>query len=386
MTTQTIVHVDLSAETLASAIGPSGSEHLIIFWWRDCPIGQAQYTDRNVPNVNFATITPEDLQHAKQVSEREIGLAARRPMPSASVIVCTKDRPEALTCCLNSLATQTLKPTEVVVVDNGSADKRTREVAVAAGVSYVREDRRGLDCARNAGLRAAQGEIVAYTDDDVHLHPRWLERLVGAFDRPDVMAVTGLVLPAELKTEAQRHFETYWKFGRGYKRIDFGSEFFAADRFYGCPTWEIGAGANMAFRREIFAIAGPFDERLDVGAAGCSGDSEYWHRILSHGGVCRYEPSAVVYHYHRRELDELSSQLFHYMRGHAAALLVQFERTGNFGNLRRALVSMPSWYAQRVLRGTLKGFAERDRFLWSEIAGFASGILFYLRQPRPKRR
>ena len=74
------------------------------------------------------------------------------------------------------------------------------------------------------------------------------------------------------------------------------------------------------------------------------------------------------------------------MRGHAAALLVQFERTGNFGNLRRALVSMPSWYAQRVLRGTLKGFVERDRFLWSEIAGFASGILFYLRQPRPKRR
>jgi hypothetical protein len=54
------------------------------------------------------------------------------------------------------------------------------------------------------------------------------------------MAVTGLVLPAELETEAQLHFETYWGFGRGYRRIDFSSVFFESDRMRGCPVWEIG--------------------------------------------------------------------------------------------------------------------------------------------------
>jgi hypothetical protein len=72
------------------------------------------------------------------------------------------------------------------------------------------------------------------------------------------------------------------------------------------------------------------------------------------------------------------------MRGHAAALLVQFERSGNVGNLRRALISMPVWYARRALRCALKGASEPDRFLLArEIAGYFSGIAFYLRQPRP---
>jgi GT2 family glycosyltransferase len=124
------------------------------------------------------------------------------------------------------------------------------------------------------------------------------------------MAVTGLVLPAELATEAQLHFETYWGFGRGYRRIDFISVFFESDRMRGCPVWEIGAGANMAFRREVFEKVGLFDERLDVGAAGCSGDSEFWHRVLTHGGVCRYEPGAVAYHFHRRDWAGLSNQSF----------------------------------------------------------------------------
>jgi hypothetical protein len=94
----------------------------------------------------------------------------------------------------------------------------------------------------------------------------------------------------------------------------------------------------------------------------------------------------VVYHYHRREFADLSNQIFHYMRGHAAALLVQFERSGNFGNLRRAFLTMPGWYARRCFWSVLKGGSEPDRFLAREIAGYLSGIAFYFRQPRPARR
>jgi glycosyltransferase involved in cell wall biosynthesis len=250
---------------------------------------------------------------------------------------------------------QTLRPTQVIVVDNASRDGRTKEAALAARVDYVREDHPGLDIARNTGAKQATGEIVAYTDDDVVLHPRWLERMVAAFVTPAVAAVTGLLLPAELETEPQRFFETYWGFGRGYRPIAFGGEFFASDRAYGCPAWEIGAGASMAFRREIFAKADFFDERLDVGAGGCSGDSEYWHRVLSSGGVCRYEPAAVAFDYHRRDAAGLSKQIYYYMRGHAAALLVRYERSGNIGNLRRALISMPRWYTVRVASGSSDG-------------------------------
>jgi GT2 family glycosyltransferase len=384
-----IVHCDLSEGPSAEPIRVGASVCLIILWWHDCPVGQFDdvgVTGRVLDRAKLmAAVSLDVLLQAKRMVGDEAAKKQRQPV-EASVVICTRDRPEALARCLDSFSRQTLFPTEIVVVDNASKDGRTHDVACAAAAKYVREDRPGLDFARNAGARASRGEIIAFTDDDVILHPRWLERLVRAFDAPEIMAVTGQVMPAELTTAAQCHFETYWGFGRGYRRRDFGADFFAADWAHGCPVWEIGAGASMAFRRQVFQIVGLFDERLDVGAAGCSGDSEYWHRVLTHGGVCRYEPSAVVYHYHRRDFSSLANQIYHYMRGHAAALLVQFERSGNLGNLRRAFVSLPIWFARRGLMRALKGSSERDRFLWSEIAGFLSGLGFYFKQPRPGRR
>lgn len=385
----TILHFDLSKGSSEGPIRLGEAACLVVLWWGDCPVGQINDIDGPGGVLDrtkaMTAVSPDVLLRAKQVVSDEAAAGWHKPI-EPSVVICTRDRPEALARCLASLPHQTLLPTEIIVVDNASKDERTRDVACAAGTTYIREDQPGLDFARNAGARAARGEIVAYTDDDVSLHPRWLERLVRAFDAPHVMAVTGLVLPAELATKAQRHFETYWGFGRGFRRRDFGSCFFASDRAHGCPVWEIGAGASMAFRRQVFETIGLFDERLDVGAAGCSGDSEFWHRILARGGVCRYEPSAVVYHYHRRDFPGLEKQLFNYMRGHSAALLVQFERSGNFGNLRRAFVTTPGWYARRWLRRGLSETLERDRFLWHEVAGFLSGIRYYFKEPRPPRR
>jgi glycosyltransferase involved in cell wall biosynthesis len=377
-----ITHCDLSEGLSAEPIFADAPVCLVILWWRDCPLGQINdigKPGRVLDRERLVAAVPSDvIARAKRIVEQE-AVGNRRQRVDASVVICTRDRPEAIARCLASFPRQTMQPIQIIVVDNASADERTRDVVHAAGAEYVREERPGLDIARNAGARAACGEIVAYTDDDVILHPRWLERIVNAFDAPKVMAVTGLVLPAELETAAQRHFETYWGFGRGYRRKDFGTAFFSGDWKHGCRVWEIGAGASMAFRRESFQLAGYFDERLDVGAAGCSGDSEYWHRVLAHGGICRYEPSAVVFHYHRRDFPSLANQIFNYMRGHTAALLVQFERSGHFGNLRRAFLGMPSWYARRLLRRVFKGPLERDRFLGREFTGFLSGLSYYFR-------
>jgi len=303
-------------------------------------------------------------------------------LPSASVVICTRDRPNELRRCLSSLPQQTVPPAEVIVVDNASRGSETREVALAAGAIYVREERPGLDIARNRGAERACSDIVAYTDDDVLLHPQWLEQLVTAFDRPSIGAATGLVLPAEIATEAQRYFETFWSFGQGYKPQIFRAAEFAASKHDVFPAWKVGAGASMAFRRDVFDRAGMFDERLDVGQAGCSGDSEFWYRLLANGYDCRYQPTSVAFHFHRRTMEGLAKQIYFYMRGHSAALLVQHERTGVKANLSQALKWKPLWYLGRVRRWLLGRRVAEDRFLWHEIAGYASGILFYLRTKR----
>ncbi len=368
-----VVHQELANQDW-SRIDPG----MTIFWSGGRPVGHVMRTDAGELRriVSERAVEPDPSLDLGSVTMNSTA-------PSVSIVICTRDRPEELRRCLKSLPEQSLAPREVIVVDNASRDGRTREVAELLGAIYVREDRPGLDIARNTGARRATSEIIAYTDDDVVLHPDWLARLVMAFDEPGIGAVTGLVLPAELATEAQRHFEAYWSFGQGYERKDFRASSFAESKSVVFPAWKVGAGASMAFRKAVFARAGWFDERLDVGQAGCSGDSEYWYRLQAHGFDCRYEPSAVAFHYHRRTMEGLESQIFHYMRGHVAALLVQYERTGIRANLQRAFVGMPRWYLQRVFR-RMRGHRDpRDLFLKQEIRGHLSGISFYYRQPRP---
>jgi GT2 family glycosyltransferase len=296
-----VLHLSLDAQWEIPPPAPGFS----VYWRDDVPVGA-------VKAFNADTFISDCAQFGKPAT---VPAPPFGRGPPASVIICTRDRPDQLARCLVSFKDQTVVPSEVIVIDNASVDDRTRNVALKAGVRYIREDRPGLDIARNTGAAVASCPILVYTDDDTVLHPAWLERMVAAFDDPAIWAVTGQVLPAELETAAQAVFEKAWGgLGKGYERRDYGPAFYEQTRRKGCPAWEIGAGASMAFRREVFDRLGGFDERLDVGAAGCSGDSEYWHRILCAGGVCRYEPSAVLYHYHQREFEGLARQLRAYMR------------------------------------------------------------------------
>jgi hypothetical protein len=254
-----------SAGVWAVALGRDGGYEfsdagagMLVFWWQGRPVGH-RFVEHDTPRPLHGHVDAELL--ARIDAEERAAAAPREP---ASVVICTRDRPKALARCLASLREQTLAPREVIVVDNASRDARTSEIAAAAGAVVVREERPGLDFARNAGARRATMPIVAYTDDDVQLNRAWLERMVAAFDRDDIAAVTGLVLPGELATEAQHHFETHWSFGRGYLRRDHDAQQFQARRDEVFPAWEIGAGASMAFRREVFERIGGFDERLDV--------------------------------------------------------------------------------------------------------------------------
>jgi GT2 family glycosyltransferase/SAM-dependent methyltransferase len=318
-----------------------------------------------------------DLERPLTILEARAARPKLSAMPSVSVIVCTKNRPEELSRCLKSLLEMTDRPEEVIVVDNEPSASGSKVVVERLPVTYVAESRRGLSRARNAGLREATGDIVAFTDDDTCVHPDWIRRLREGFDSPQVMSVTGLVLPAELDTPAQVTFEKgLGGFSQGYQRIIFDGQFMERTKRFGTPVWRIGAGANMAIRREAFSLVGGFDERLGAGAAGCSEDSEFWYRLLTAGWQCRYEPAAVAFHYHRRDFTELRRQARDYLRGHVAALFVQYSRSGHRGNLRRAFLGLPRSLVGRAIREYLLS-GQRTTILPAYVSGYLRGLVFF---------
>src|SRR5690606_1703762 len=163
----------------------------------------------------------------------------------------------------------------------------------------------------------------------------------------------------------------------GYLPVVFDQKYFNRNVDIGVPVWDIGAGANMAFRREIFDQVGWFDERLDVGASGCSGDSEFWYRILAEGWNCNYYPQVFVYHQHRETAKALKNQIFNYMRGQVSSLLVQHEKYQHKGNLFRAYKSLPIYYTKKILKSIiqLRYNALTDNF--NQVKGCVSGWLYY---------
>jgi GT2 family glycosyltransferase len=313
--------------------------------------------------------------------------------PDISVVICTRNRPEALRKCLSSIRSLSPQPNEIIVVDNDPSSGLTQAVtSTFPEIRYIPELRPGLSAARNTGIRHSSGAIIAFTDDDVTVRPNWIGAINGGFRDSDIIATTGLVLPAELSTPAQYAFQgENVGCGWGYRVVDFDENFFRSMKGVGVPTWRLGAGANMAFRREAFKQVGLFDERLGAGTAGCSEDSELWYRLLAEGYKCRYEPAAVVFHTHRSEWHELRDQTYNYMRGHIAALLFQFDRYRHWGNVYRAFVALPFYfmklaysYGKRsVRRLILDSSTELPHLpLGDQIRGVIAGYAYYLRYRR----
>jgi glycosyltransferase involved in cell wall biosynthesis len=302
-----------------------------------------------------------------------------KPELRVSVAICTRERPAELARCLTSVLASPEAPYEIIVVDNAPSSGSTREVVNQfAGVRYQCEPQQGLSAARNTALAVANGDVVAFADDDVTVHSDWVWRIRRSFEDPKVMLVTGLVLPGELQTPAQLMFEeSFHFFHQGYRRRYFDAAYFAALRNKSVPVWDIGAGANMAIRREAFKFGYRFDTRLGPGVfGGCGEDSEYWYRLLAEGWSCVYEPSACVYHFHRRELHVLRRHVRQYMQGHVAALLLQFMKYRHVGNLRRLFLELPAEYLILFLRLIVTGFALDNRILFSGVLGCFSGLRF----------
>lgn len=201
-----------------------------------------------------------------------------RPKAPVSVVVCTRDRAEDLARCLASLARQTVRPLEVIVVDAGTTPLAALEPAwVAAGGEGVTLRQLvtapGLPRQRNLGARAAAGEVVLYLDDDTVLEPDYLDALWAVYAADGerrVGGVGGVLSPDPTPREGHvrrlvRRAFLLQGHGRGRVKRSGHPEFaFAVE----APRdVELLSGCNMSFRREVLA-SHAFDERLGGYALG----------------------------------------------------------------------------------------------------------------------
>jgi len=316
------------------------------------------------------------------IPKDEIAVAAPASLPSdvsVSVVVATYDRPDDLRICLRHLmAQESPRQVEIVVVDNNPDSGLTPAVvAEFPKVVLMSEPRKGLAYARNAGFIASTGDIAIATDDDVTMPPNWIEKLVAPFGQPDVMIVTGNVLPLELETISQRFFETYGGLGRGFKPLEVGSDwFFKSFRHHAVPTWSLGATANAAFRASIFSHPkiGLMDEALGPGMPSGVGEDTYlFYKVLKASYTLVYEPTAYVWHKHRRDIPALRRQLYNYSKGHVAYHLTTLLRDRDLRALMHLAVDMPRSYMQRI-KARLRGRSEYPlSLLLLEIAGNLAG-------------
>jgi glycosyltransferase involved in cell wall biosynthesis len=274
---------------------------------------------------------------------------ADRDLPSISVVICTRDRTDLLKGALEALLALDYPHREIIVIDNAPASSSTAEYVAPFPVRYVKEERPGLDWARNRGIAEARHEIIAFTDDDARPDRGWLRGIAAGFADPEIMAVSGLVAPAELETEAQIQFEL------GYGGMLQHLHSFKSDGSK-LSTRELlwasnyGVGANMAFRRQVFAEVGNFDPALDVGTpTRGAGDIEMFHRILAKGYATFYEPRAFVWHLHRRSGEALSKQLQDNGRGFGAYLLT-CDRNRTVPRLEILKFAMFNWFGWWLVR------------------------------------
>jgi glycosyltransferase involved in cell wall biosynthesis len=220
--------------------------------------------------------------------------------PRVSVVVCAYNAARTIGECLDGVAALDYPDYEVIVVDDGSTDA-TADIAAAHGARVFRTPNRGLSSARNTGLFASTGAIVAYLDSDAFPDPHWLRYLAASFEASTHAGIGGPnIAPLDSAPVAQ----CVARAPGGPIHVLLSD--LEAEHIPGC---------NMAFRREALMAIGGFDPRYD--AAG--DDVDVCWRLMEHGSTLGFSPAAMVWHHPRDSVGAYWRQQRGY--GRAEALL-----------------------------------------------------------------
>ncbi len=286
-----------------------------------------------------------------------------------SVVICTNNRGAGLITCLQRLEEMEVPSNvlwELILVDNNSTDNTESVVAQFAAksrldVRYVPEKRPGLSHARNAGIAAARGDIVAFTDDDCMVDKGWLGAIVREFEAdPALSGIGGRVelfdirdKPVTITTCNERRLLSL------------------TDEFVGFIH-----GCNMAFSRVAFKRIGFFDPRLGAGTRVMSAeDSDFLYRALKAGLKVVYSPDILVYHNHGRRTDLQVEKLMNgYALGRGAFYCKHVIQKDVF-ILKSAYWELRSLLRAATGRGQPKDMRRRAR---SFLRYLLSGVRLYL--------
>ena len=221
-----------------------------------------------------------------------------RPWPKISVVVCTYNGSRTLKQCCEGLLKLDYPDYEVIVVNDGSTDS-TASIAGQLELRYIGLSNGGLSNARNVGLKAAAGEIVAYLDDDACPDPQWLRYLADAF-------------------------ETGGHVGIGGPNIAPAGDGLVADCVANAPGGPIHVllddvkaehipGCNMAFRKECLDQVGGFDTQFCI----AGDDVDLCWSLQEKGWSLGYSPAALVWHHRRNSVRAYWKQQVNYGRAEA---------------------------------------------------------------------
>jgi glycosyltransferase involved in cell wall biosynthesis len=220
--------------------------------------------------------------------------------PEFSVLISTKNRPEHLARCLQSIQAQTYRSYEVIILDQNTDDDTNVVCTVSKirNLVYIRFMKGWKSVALNVGLKRASGKYIAFTDDDCILSPDWLKKSHAFFQKNlQSVGVFGRVKPYGTPPYG-RPFHPQDIDQPSTKTVKLPHAFLFSD---------LGNGNNMIFRKNIFEIVGSFNEWLGVGAP-CGGggeDGELAYRILKRGYPLIYDPTILIYHNRWLTHDEL---------------------------------------------------------------------------------
>jgi len=247
---------------------------------------------------------------------------------TVSVIVPTCGNTAALERALASILATGYTPLEVVVVENrppALASRRVVEERFSGDpVQVVEEPRPGLSSARNAGLASAEGEVVAFADDDVVVDTAWIASGVKAFEvASDVACVTGRIFPTSLEAPGQKLFDEFTTLDKGPERREFRLLLAtrAVEPLFPYAAGHIGSGANSFVLRDVALNMGGFDPVLGTGTPSfaCE-DLDFFIRLVQWGFAIVYDPAVIVYHDHPDSPADLNRRAFGYGMGLTAML------------------------------------------------------------------
>jgi GT2 family glycosyltransferase len=259
----------------------AGVAGLFVFSWTDDWFTGGHRIEDWAFGITRADRSPKAGFHAVREAF-EAPLSALLPRtPRASVVVCTYNGGRTLDQCLRSLRNLDYPDYEVIVVDDGSTDDTAAILRRFPEVTAVRQPNRGLSAARNVGLFAASGEVVAYTDSDCFADPDWLTHLVDQLERTGAAAVGGPNLTPE----------DGWLAACVAAAPGQPTHVLESDQ-----VAEHVPGCNMAYRKDALLAINGFDPLYRK----AGDDVDVCWRLQQSGKWITFAPGACVWH-HRRQ-------------------------------------------------------------------------------------